>query len=33
VEELRANSTDKGALESVFLSLVDAEESVRARAK
>jgi len=33
VEELRANSSDKGALESVFLSLVDAEESVRARAK
>ncbi len=33
VEQLRANSDDKGALESVFLSLVDAEESVRARAK
>lgn len=33
VEQLRANSDDKGALESVFLSLVDAEESVRARVK
>jgi ABC-2 type transport system ATP-binding protein len=33
VEELRASSTDKGALESVFLSLVDAEETGRERAK
>ena len=29
VEELRAPSTDKGALESVVLALVDAEESAR----
>lgn len=33
VAELRAASTDKGALESIFLSLVDAEESVRERVK
>ena len=33
VEELRASSTDKGALESVFLSLVDAEETGREREK
>lgn len=31
VEQLRAMSTEKGALESVFLSLVDAEERVRER--
>jgi ABC-2 type transport system ATP-binding protein len=29
VEELRALSVEKGALESVFLSLVDAEEQSR----
>jgi ABC-2 type transport system ATP-binding protein len=29
VEELRRTSTDKGGLENVFLSLVDAEERVR----
>ena len=29
VEELRRMSTDKGALENVFLSLVDAEERAR----
>ena len=33
VAELRAASTDKGALESIFLSLVDAEESARERVK
>ena len=33
VEELRASSTDKGALESVFLSLVDAEETAHDRQK
>ena len=33
VDELRATSTDKGALESVFLALVDAEETARERAK
>ena len=33
VAELRASSNDKGALESVFLSLVDAEESARERVK
>ncbi len=33
VAELRASSKDKGALESVFLSLVDAEESARERVK
>ena len=33
VEELRASSTDKGALESVFLSLVDAEDAGREREK
>ena len=33
VGELRANSADKGALESIFLSLVDAEESARERVK
>ena len=33
VEELRGQSTDKGALESVFLSLVDAEESGRERTR
>jgi ABC-2 type transport system ATP-binding protein len=32
VEELRALSTEKGALENVFLSLVDAEEIARERA-
>ncbi len=31
VEELRAMSVEKGALESVFLSLVDAEEQARER--
>ena len=31
VEELRAMSAEKGALESVFLSLVDAEEQARER--
>jgi ABC-2 type transport system ATP-binding protein len=31
VEQLRAMSAEKGALESVFLSLVDAEEQVRER--
>jgi ABC-2 type transport system ATP-binding protein len=31
VDQLRAMSTEKGALESVFLSLVDAEEQVRER--
>jgi ABC-2 type transport system ATP-binding protein len=31
VEDLRALSTEKGALENVFLSLVDAEEQVRER--
>ncbi len=33
VEELRASSTDKGALESVFLALVDAEDAGRERGK
>jgi ABC-2 type transport system ATP-binding protein len=31
VEELRARSTDKGGLEKVFLSLIDAEEAVGER--
>lgn len=31
VEELRASSSDKGALESVFLSLIDAEETAHDR--
>jgi ABC-2 type transport system ATP-binding protein len=31
VEQLRAMSTEKGALENVFLSLVDAEEQIRER--
>ncbi len=31
VEQLRAMSTEKGALENVFLSLVDAEEQLRER--
>ncbi len=33
VAELRATSKDKGALESIFLSLVDAEESAHERVK
>lgn len=32
VQELRSISDDKGALENVFLSLIDAEEQVRERA-
>jgi ABC-2 type transport system ATP-binding protein len=33
VEELRATSIEKGGLENVFLSLVDAEEKARERAR